>query len=92
MPRRFPKRPDRANPPSPVCIVTFVDGETPPMTTWNKNGEPSLRRGIKLAHAAYESRTKRQPPAIAALHFETVDGVIVTRFPADQIAEAAHAE
>ena len=57
---------------------------------WSANGKPDLRRGIKLAHAAYESRTKREPPAITALHFEIVDGenTTTTKFTADQIAEA----
>jgi hypothetical protein len=58
------------------------------MTVWSASGKPDLRRGIKLAHAAYESRTKSRPPAIIALHFETVDGEnVITKFTADQIAE-----
>src|SRR5262249_36985187 len=42
---------------SPTCVVTFADGEITRMTTWSSNGKPDLRRGIRLAHAAYESRT-----------------------------------
>jgi len=61
------------------------------MTVWSANGKPDLRRGIHLAWAAYESRTKRFPPAITALHFEKKvdDGATVTttRFTAEQIAE-----
>ena len=74
---------------SPTCVVTFADGETTCMTVWSASGKPDLRRGIKLAHAAYESRTMSKPPAITALHFETVDGesVTTTKFTADQIAE-----
>jgi hypothetical protein len=64
------------------------------MIVWSANGKPDLRRGIRLAWAAYESRTKHEPSAITALitalHFETVNGknVIVTKFTAEQIAEA----
>jgi len=75
---------------SPTCVVTFADGEITRMTTWSSNGKPDLRRGIRLAHAAYESRTISKPPAITALHFEAADGesVTTTKFTADQIAEA----
>jgi hypothetical protein len=71
---------------SPTCVVAFVDGEITRMTTWSATGKPDLRRGIRLAQAAYESRTKRCPPAIAKVHFEC-DGAMVP-FSAEQIAEA----
>jgi|SRR6516164_766503 len=73
---------------SPICVVTFADGEITRMTTWSPNGEPDLRRGIRLAYAAYESRTRSRPPAITALHFEVAHGqsVTVTKFTLDQIA------
>ena len=77
---------------SPTCVVTFADKQVTRMTVWSANGKPDLRRGIHLAWAAYESRTKRFPPAITALHFEKKvdDGATVTttRFTAQQIAEA----
>jgi len=80
---------------SPTCVVTFADKQVTRMTVWSANGKPDLRRGIHLAWAAYESRTKRFPPAITALHFEArhfevADGATVTttRFTAEQIAEA----
>ena len=77
-----------ANHSSPTCVVEFADGETVRMTTWSANGKPDLRRGIKLAHATYESRTKRELPAITALHFETADGENVEQFTVEQIAKA----
>jgi len=75
---------------SPTCVTEFTDGQTTRMTTWSANGKPDLRRGIKLAHAAYESRKKCEPPAITALHFETADGasVTTTQFMAEEIAKA----
>ena len=77
---------------SPTCVVTFADKQVTRMTVWSADGEPALRRGIHLAWAAYESRTKRFPPAITALHFEKKvdDGATVTttQFTAEQIAEA----
>jgi len=77
---------------SPTCVVTFADEQVTRMTVWSANGKPDLRRGIKLAHAAYEARTKCVPPAITVLHFEIADGasVTTTNFTADQIAEAAY--
>jgi hypothetical protein len=77
---------------SPICVVTFADGEITRMTVWSASGKPDLRRGIKLAHAAYEGRTMNKPPAITALHFEAADGasVTTTQFTADQIMEATN--
>jgi len=72
---------------SPVCIVEFGDGETTRMTTWSEMHKPDLRRGIKLALAAYESRTKRRPPAIAKVKFELDDGTAI-EIPAKQLAKA----
>lgn len=72
---------------SPTCVTTFSDNQVVRMTTWSANGRPDLRRGIKLAHAAYESRTKRNPPAITKVHFE-IDGVTIATYTADQIAGA----
>jgi len=43
---------------SPTCVAIFADGEITRMTTWSPNGKPHLRRGIRLAHAAYESRNR----------------------------------
>src|SRR5262245_18306908 len=76
---------------SPTCVVTFADKQVTRMTVWSANGKPDLRRGIHLAWAAYESRTKGFPPAITALHFEKKDDeatVTTMQFTAEQIAEA----
>ena len=73
---------------SPTCVVEFADGQTTRMTTWSASGKPNLCRGIKLAHAAYESRKTCEPPIITALHFETADGENVEQFTVEQIAKA----
>jgi hypothetical protein len=73
---------------SPTCVVRFADGEITRMTTWSASGKPDVPRGVRLAQAAYESRTKRKPPAIAELHFETADGVMLLSLKADEITEA----
>src|SRR5262249_37484320 len=87
----LPGRHAMANHCSPACVAEFADGQITRMTVWSANGKPDLRRGIRLAWAAYESRMlSKQPPAITALHFEAADGasVIRTQFTADQIMEA----
>jgi hypothetical protein len=71
---------------SPTCVVTFEGGEVCRMTTWSAGGKPDLERGIKLARFAYESRRKRFPPGITAVHFE-VDGVALVPYTAEEIAE-----
>jgi hypothetical protein len=77
---------------SPTCVATFADGEVARMTTWSENGKPDLRRGARLVQAAYEQRKRRQPPAITALRFETVDGTVLKEFTTDQIAEVVAKE
>src|SRR5262245_44295330 len=71
---------------SPTCVVSFDDSEVCRMTTWNASGKPDLARGIKLARYAYESRKKRPPPAIVAVHFEA-DGVALLPYTDDEIAK-----
>jgi len=56
---------------SPTCVVEFSDGTITRMTTWSTAGKPDVRRGIKLAHHVYRSRTGREPPAVVAVQFET---------------------
>jgi hypothetical protein len=86
---------------SPTCIATFADGEVTRMTTWSSSGKPDLRRGIKLAQFAYETRMhnrRRKPrsqteepaptiPPITEARFETSDGKVLATFTAEQIAE-----
>jgi hypothetical protein len=55
------------------------------MTTWSESGKPDLERGIQLARFAYQSRCKRFPPAIVAVHFE-VDGVACVPYTPEEIA------
>jgi hypothetical protein len=71
-----------------TCVVTFADGEITRMTVWSASGKADLDRGIKLARAAYESRRKRFPPAITAVHFEA-DGVALVPYTTEEIAEAS---
>ena len=72
---------------SPTCVVEFADGEITRMTTWSATGKCDVRRGIKLAHHAYRSRTGREPPAIKRMHFES-DGVELLPLKPEEIAEA----
>jgi hypothetical protein len=54
-----------------TCVVEFADGVITRMSTWSPAGKPDVRRGIKLAHHAYRSRTGREPPAVIAARFDT---------------------
>jgi hypothetical protein len=76
---------------SPTCMTTFADGEVVRMTTWSPSGKPDLERGFRLVRFAYESRRKRFPPAITAVHFEA-DGVELLPFTIEEIREAAGGE
>ena len=65
---------------SPVFVATFADGELTRMTTHHEPDRKSfdLARGIRLARAAYESRTGRTAPAITKAHFKR-DGVTLKK-------------
>ena len=54
---------------SPTFVAVFADGTVTRMTTYCAD-ELDLGRGARLSQAAYQSRRKRQPPAMAAGHFE----------------------
>jgi hypothetical protein len=60
---------------SPVFVAKFADGEVTRMTTYAGRGL-SFARGVRLARAAYESRTKRTPPPIVEAHYECDDNAI----------------
>lgn len=75
---------------SPVCIARFADGEVTRMTVWSASGAPDVSRGIKLARHAYRSRTKREPPPIAKMHFEA-NGVALLVLTSAEIAQLVEA-
>jgi hypothetical protein len=56
---------------APTCVVEFSDGVITRMTVWSSTGRPDVRRGVRLAHHVYRSRTGREPPAVKNMHFET---------------------
>jgi hypothetical protein len=47
-----------------------------------------LARGVRLARAAYESRTKQPAPAIVSAHYER-DGEILENYDAEQLNAVA---
>jgi hypothetical protein len=55
---------------SPTFVATFVDGEVTRMTVFTTPDDLDVERGKKLARYAYESRTKKTPPALLKAHFE----------------------
>jgi hypothetical protein len=67
---------------SPVFVATFVDGVKTRMTIWSETGEPNLRRGVRLAKAACESRTRQPAPALVEAHFEGTHGEVLKSYDA----------
>jgi hypothetical protein len=72
---------------SPTCVVVFDGGEVCRMMTWHPTGKADLRRGLKLARAAYASHVKLPAPAIVVAHFETADGVALVPYTPEEIAK-----
>jgi hypothetical protein len=69
---------------SATFIAIFADGEATRLTTYAAAGKLNLTRGVRLARAAYESRTKRTPPAIAEAHYEC-DGEVLETYDAETL-------
>ena len=61
---------------SPTFVAVFEDGEVTRMTTFQKTKALDLGRGVRLARAAYESRTKKTPPPIVEAHYERDDEIL----------------
>jgi hypothetical protein len=76
---------------SPAFVCRFSDGQTTGMTVFGTPQKPDLIRGIRLARFAYESRCKKQPPAIASAHFES-NGTILVKYDAAELAGACMGE
>jgi hypothetical protein len=76
---------------SPSFIAKFESGDSvviTRMTTYAPKGKPDLARGVRLARAAYESRTKQPAPAIVSAHYER-DGEILENYDAEQLNAVA---
>ena len=61
---------------SPTFVAIFADNETTRMTVFQSGKTLNLVRGVRLARAAYESRTKKAPPPIVEAHYEREDEVL----------------
>src|SRR5262245_61589237 len=77
---------------SPTVVSAFEDGEIVRMTTYSESGTPDLRRGIRLARAAYEGRRKRAPPALTSVSFESAEGHALLGHTISEIAAVAAEE
>jgi hypothetical protein len=60
---------------SPTFVATFADGEVTRMTVFGTPDDVDLERAKRLARYAYESRTKKTPPAFLKAHFEQAGAV-----------------
>jgi hypothetical protein len=85
---------------SPTFCAYFADSEKVRMSVWHAPDRKSfdLRRGVKLARAAYETRVHNREcrigfdgppvavPAITEAHYED-DGAVLEQYDAAQLAE-----
>ena len=69
---------------SPTFVAAFADGEITRMTTFQSGKTLNLGRGVRLARAAYESRTKQMPPPIIEAHYER-DGAVLESYERKQL-------
>jgi hypothetical protein len=69
---------------SPTFAATFADGEVTRMTTFQKTKALDLARGVRLARAAYESRTKQKSPPIVEAHYER-DGEVLESYEREEL-------
>jgi hypothetical protein len=67
-------------------VCEFIDKQVTRMTVHGKPQKPDLKRGIKLALFAYESRCKKQAPAMVAARFEH-NGATLAHYGADELAK-----
>lgn len=79
-----PKHKDRVG---PTFVATFADGQVTRMSTYTDLAKLDVDRGMRLARAAYESRTKRPAAEIVAASFER-DGQMLASYDF-AMAEAA---
>ena len=69
---------------SPTFVAIFADNETTRMTVFQFGKTLKLARGVRLARAAYESRTKKTPPPIVEARYER-DGEILESYEREQL-------
>jgi hypothetical protein len=75
-------------PQSPTFVAKFIDGETTRVTVFTRGNKLNVWRGVRLAHAAYRSRTKKEPIAIVEARFER-NGAVLAEYSAEQLARFA---
>lgn len=63
-----PKKRDRVG---PTFVAEFADGEVTRMSTFTALDKLDWQRGVRLAQAAYESRSRQRELAIAAADAES---------------------
>jgi hypothetical protein len=71
---------------SPIFVATFVDKVCTRMSISCTPDDLDLERGKKLARYAYESRTRKPPPAFVKAHFEQ-DGVVFKVYSAVELED-----
>jgi len=72
---------------SPTFVAHFADGQITRMTTYTSLAKLDMGRGVRLSRHAYSSRTRKEPPAILAAHFESTDGEVLAEYTQEQLAK-----
>ena len=71
---------------SPTFVATFEDGVVTRMTVFGTPDDVDVERAKRLARYAYESRTKKTPPAFLKAHFEQA-GVVFRAYSAVELED-----
>ena len=71
---------------SPTFVATFADGVVTRMTVFGTPDDVDVERAKRLARYAYESRTKKTPPAFLKAHFEQA-GVVFRAYSAVELED-----
>ena len=84
----MPKTKKKAEPlsGSPTFVATFEDGVVTRMTVFGTPDDVDVERAKRLARYAYESRTKKTPPAFLKAHFEQA-GVVFRAYSAVELED-----
>jgi hypothetical protein len=72
---------------SATFVAVFEDGEITRMTAFQKTKALDLDRGVRLARAAYESRTKQRSPPIIEAYYER-NGEVLESYEHGRLAAA----
>jgi hypothetical protein len=74
---------------SPTFVAVFADGAVTRLSTFQSGKTLNLARGVRLARAAYESRTKQKSSPIIEAHYER-EGEMLESYEHERLGAALH--